>query len=53
MASRIAGITDSSTLSALLSGIQEIAAAGGDSGDIVIPVHLGGTMLDKVIINAQ
>ena len=44
--------SDSSTLSALLYGIQEIAA-GDDSGDIVIPVYLGGTMLDEVIINAQ
>lgn len=23
------------------------------SGDIVIPVYLGGTMLDEIIINAQ
>lgn len=25
----------------------------GQTGDIVIPVYLGGTMLDEVIINAQ
>lgn len=26
---------------------------GGQSGDIVIPVYLGGTLLDEVIVNAQ
>jgi hypothetical protein len=25
----------------------------GGGGDIVIPVYLGGTMLDEVIVNAQ
>jgi len=27
--------------------------ASGQGGDIVIPVYLGGTMLDEVIVNAQ
>lgn len=42
------------SLSGILSGIREMAESfGGQSGDIVIPVYLGGTMLDEVIVNAQ
>lgn len=37
-------------LTAITSAIETINA---DSGDIVIPVYLGGTMLDEVIVNAQ
>jgi hypothetical protein len=28
-------------------------SGNGGSGDIVIPVYLGGTMLDEVIVNAR
>ena len=42
-------------------GIRGITAAitesfgqlNGQNGDIVIPIYLGGTMLDEVIVNAQ
>ena len=43
----------------MLSGItgaitEALGRMGGqNSGDIVIPVYLGGTMLDEVIVNAQ
>ena len=30
-----------------------VSSGNGGSGDIVIPVYLGGTMLDEVIVNAQ
>lgn len=40
----------SGMLSAITSAIENIK---GDSGDIVIPVYLGGTMLDEVIVSAQ
>ena len=30
-----------------------IENVGGQNGDIVIPVYLGGTMLDEVIVSAQ
>ena len=40
----------SSMLSAITSAIKDMK---GDSGDIVIPVYLGGTMLDEVIVTAQ
>lgn len=46
----------SADLSGLVSAIREAvsgASIGSQGGDIVIPVYLGGTMLDEVIINAQ
>lgn len=47
-----AGTAD--TLSGITAAIREgLAGVTGQSGDIVIPVYLGGTMLDEVIINAQ
>ena len=40
----------SGMLTAITSSIENM---NGSSGDIVIPVYLGGTMLDEVIVNAQ
>lgn len=40
----------SGMLSAITSAIENIKT---DSGDIVIPVYLGGTILDEVIVSAQ
>ena len=40
----------SSMLSAITSAVKDMK---GDPGDIVIPVYLGGTMLDEVIVTAQ
>lgn len=37
-------------MSAITSAIKDMK---GDSGDIVIPVYLGGTILDEVIVSAQ
>ena len=38
----------------ITSAIAEaFSQMNGQSGDIVIPVYLGGTMLDEVIVNAQ
>lgn len=44
-AESLAGIT--SAITAALAGIS------GQGGDIVIPVYLGGTLLDEVIVDAQ
>lgn len=42
------------TLTDITAAITEaLAGVGGQSGDIVIPVYLGGTMMDEVIITAQ
>ena len=41
-------------IGSLVSAIREgISGMNGQAGDIVIPVYLGGTMLDEVIVNAQ
>ena len=43
-------------LSGMVSAIKEALSeikVENDRGDIVIPVYLGGTMLDEVIVNAQ
>ena len=50
------GSVSSADLSSLVSAIRDAvsgAGAGSLGGDIVIPVYLGGTMLDEVIVNAQ
>ena len=50
------GSVSSADLSGLVSAIREAVSGvngSGQGGDIVIPVYLGGTMLDEVIVNAQ
>ena len=53
-----ASIAASSNIAETLSGITTairdgLSGISGDTGDIVIPIYLGGTMLDEVIVNAQ
>ena len=46
------GMKDS--LNGIVSAITEaMGQTRGLSGDIVIPIYLGGTMLDEVVVNAQ
>ena len=50
------GRVSGADLSSLVNAIREAVggvSASGQGGDIVIPVYLGGTMLDEVIVNAQ
>lgn len=48
------GSVNSADLSSLAGMIREgFSGVSGNGGDIVIPVYLGGTMLDEVIVNAQ
>lgn len=48
------GAVTSADMSSFVSAIKDaVSLVGGGSGDIVIPVYLGGTMLDEVIVNAQ
>ncbi len=50
------GSVSSGDLSSLVSAIRDAVSgvnSSGQGGDIVIPVYLGGTMLDEVIVNAQ
>lgn len=47
------GVT-SMGLSNLTSAITDaLSQMNGQSGDIVIPIYLGGTLLDETIVNAQ
>lgn len=48
------GSVTSADMSSFVSAIKgAVSYVNGGSGDIVIPVYLGGTMLDEVIVNAQ
>ncbi len=45
--------TDLTELIATIKGIFSKGGTMGGSGDIVIPLYVGGTMLDEIIVNAQ
>ena len=48
------GSVSSADLTSLVGAIREaVGGLSGNSADIVIPVYIGGTMLDEVIVNAQ
>lgn len=48
------GSVSSTDLTSLVGAIREaVGGLSGNSADIVIPVYIGGTMLDEVIVNAQ
>lgn len=58
MESRFVTPSDNGVMKEGLFGITSAIAEAfsqmnGQSGDIVIPIYLGGTMLDEVIVNAQ
>ena len=49
-----AGLVSGGSFAGLTSAITEtIRDVNGQSGDIVIPVYLGGTMLDEIVVSAQ
>ena len=46
--------TATESISGITSAITEaLGQMNGQNGDIVIPIYLGGTMLDEAIVNAQ
>ena len=48
------GSVTNADMSSFVSAIKDaVSSVNGGSGDIVIPVYLGGTILDEVIVNAQ
>ena len=54
MALASGGSVSSTDMGSFVTAIKDAASSvNGTSGDIVIPVYLGGTMLDEVIVNAQ
>ena len=50
----LGGMSAGDTIAGITTAITEaLSGIGGQNGDIVIPVYLGGTMLDEVVVNAQ
>ena len=46
--------TSTDSIRGITTAITEaLSQMNGQNGDIVIPVYLGGTMLDEVIVNVQ
>ena len=46
--------TAAESISGITSAITEaLGQMNGQNGDIVIPIYLGGTMLDEIVVNAQ
>lgn len=46
--------TSAASTQSIIGAIRELAGnLNSQSGDVVIPVYLGGTMLDEVIVTAQ
>ena len=45
--------TDLTELIAAIKGVFSKGGTMSGSGDIIIPVYVGGTMLDEIIVNAQ
>lgn len=51
---RVKTPTSAESISGITSAITDaLSQMNGQNGDIVIPIYLGGTMLDEVIVNAQ
>lgn len=49
----MAGMNSRTAASATAETLAGITSALTQGGDIVIPIYLGGTMLDEVVVNAQ
>lgn len=50
----LGGTSAGDTLAGITTAITDaFSGISGQGGDIVIPVYLGGTMLDEVVVNAQ
>ncbi len=50
----LGGASAGDTLAGITTAITDaLSGISGQGGDIVIPVYLGGTMLDEVVVNAQ
>lgn len=47
------GTNTADFMSGISSALNTALAGGGSSGDIVIPVYLGGDMIDEIVVTAQ
>lgn len=47
------GTNTADFMSGISSALNTALAGGGSSGDIVIPVYIGGDMIDEIVVTAQ
>ena len=48
-----AGVSGSDLISGINTALKTALAGGGTAGDIVIPVYIGGDMIDEIVVTAQ
>jgi len=48
-----AGVSGSDLISGINTALKTALAGGGSAGDIVIPVYIGGDMIDEIVVTAQ
>ena len=48
-----AGVSGSDLISDINTALKTALAGGGTAGDIVIPVYIGGDMIDEIVVTAQ
>ena len=48
-----AGVSGSDLISGINTSMKTALAGGGTAGDIVIPVYIGGDMIDEIVVTAQ
>ena len=48
-----AGVSGGDLISGINTALNTALAGGGAAGDIVIPVYIGGDMIDEIVVTAQ
>ena len=48
-----AGVSGGDLISGINTALNTALASGGAAGDIVIPVYIGGDMIDEIVVTAQ
>ena len=48
-----AGVSGGNLISGINTALNTALAGGGAAGDIVIPVYIGGDMIDEIVVTAQ
>ena len=47
------GVNGGDLISGINTALTSALAGGGSAGDIVIPVYIGGDMIDEIVVTAQ
>lgn len=48
-----ASVSNGELISGINTALNTALAGGGVAGDIVIPVYIGGDMIDEIVVTAQ